>query len=35
MPGRITTAVGGASVVALTIGLVSACGSSEPGRQQR
>jgi ABC-type sugar transport system substrate-binding protein len=31
MPGRITTAVGGASVVALTIGLVSACGSSSPG----
>ena len=28
MPGRITTAVGGASVVALTVGLVSACGSS-------
>ncbi len=31
MPGRITTAVGGASVVALTIGLVSACGSSGSG----
>ena len=31
MPGRITTAVGGASVVALTIGLVSACGSSSSG----
>jgi ABC-type sugar transport system substrate-binding protein len=31
MPGRITTAVGGASVVALTVGLVSACGSSSSG----
>ncbi len=31
MPGRITTAVGGASVVALTVGLVSACGSSGSG----
>lgn len=31
MPGRITTAVGGASVVALTVGMVSACGSSSSG----
>jgi ABC-type sugar transport system substrate-binding protein len=31
MPSRITTAVGGASVVALTVGLVSACGSSGSG----
>jgi ribose transport system substrate-binding protein len=31
MPGRITTAVGGMSVVALTVGLVSACGSSSGG----
>jgi ABC-type sugar transport system substrate-binding protein len=31
MPGRITTAVGGVSVVALTVGLVSACGSSSSG----
>jgi len=31
MPGRITTAVGGMSVVALTVGLVSACGSSGGG----
>jgi ribose transport system substrate-binding protein len=31
MPGRIITAVGGVSVVALTVGLVSACGSSSGG----
>jgi ABC-type sugar transport system substrate-binding protein len=28
MPGRISTAIGGASIVALTVGMVSACGSS-------
>jgi ABC-type sugar transport system substrate-binding protein len=31
MPGRISTAIGGASVVALTVGLASACGSSGSG----
>jgi ABC-type sugar transport system substrate-binding protein len=31
MPGKMTTAVGGVSVVVLTVGLVSACGSSSGG----